>query len=139
MRMLPHPSNGRAAKGDTMQMACYSLVLLRFTPKADMCAAKGHVRFTPESGHVQCTSSCLLWANSGHSCTPFLNRRTRHVAIRAEHTTVARLGLRSHTASLAVIEELASVGWHLLDGLMRTLWTRDRGGFDHIKMNTYDC
>ena len=22
-------------------------------------------RFTPESGHVQCTSSCLLWANSG--------------------------------------------------------------------------
>ena len=28
--------------------------------------AKGHVRFTPESGHVQCTSSCLLCANSGH-------------------------------------------------------------------------
>jgi hypothetical protein len=27
---------------------------------------KGDVRFTPESGHVQCTSSCLLWANSGH-------------------------------------------------------------------------
>ena len=54
MRMLPHPSNGRAAKGDTMQMACYSLVLLRFTPKADMCVAKGHVRFTPESGHVRC-------------------------------------------------------------------------------------
>jgi hypothetical protein len=24
------------------------------------------VRFTPESGHVQCTSSCLLWAKSGH-------------------------------------------------------------------------
>jgi len=29
----------------------------------DMCSA--HVRFTPESGHVQCTSACLLWANSG--------------------------------------------------------------------------
>jgi hypothetical protein len=26
-----------------------------------------HVRFTPESGHVQCSSSCLLWAISGHS------------------------------------------------------------------------
>jgi len=22
-------------------------------------------RFTPESGHVQCSSPCLLWANSG--------------------------------------------------------------------------
>jgi Pyridoxamine 5'-phosphate oxidase len=25
-----------------------------------------HVRFTPESGHVQCGSACPLWANSGH-------------------------------------------------------------------------
>jgi len=24
-----------------------------------------HVRFTPESGHVQCSSRCPLWANSG--------------------------------------------------------------------------
>jgi len=24
--------------------------------------------FTPESGHVQCTSGCLLWANSKHHC-----------------------------------------------------------------------
>src|SRR5262245_17014443 len=29
--------------------------------------ANGHVRFTPESGHVRCTSRCLLWANSGTS------------------------------------------------------------------------
>ena len=28
------------------------------------CSAKGHVRFTPESGHVQCTSPCPLSANS---------------------------------------------------------------------------
>src|SRR5262245_21593567 len=28
------------------------------------------VCFTPESGHVQCTRLCLLWANSGHvRCT----------------------------------------------------------------------
>src|SRR4029450_13468323 len=27
---------------------------------------KIHVRFTPKSGHVRCTSLCLLWANSGH-------------------------------------------------------------------------
>ena len=26
----------------------------------------GHVRFSPESGHVQCISKCPLSANSGH-------------------------------------------------------------------------
>ena len=39
----------------------------RFGSEADMCSAKGHVRFTPESGHVQCTNSCPLWARSRHS------------------------------------------------------------------------
>jgi hypothetical protein len=29
-------------------------------------ATKVDVRFTPESGHLQCTSSCPLSANSGH-------------------------------------------------------------------------
>ena len=29
---------------------------VRFGSKADMCSAKRHVRFTPESGHVQRTS-----------------------------------------------------------------------------------
>ena len=27
----------------------------------------GHVRFTPESGHVRCNERCPLWARSGHS------------------------------------------------------------------------
>jgi hypothetical protein len=27
----------------------------------------GHVRFTSESGHLQCNSPCPLWAKSGHS------------------------------------------------------------------------
>ena len=39
---------------------------VRFGSKADMCSAKGHVRFTPESGHVRCNSGCPLCANSGH-------------------------------------------------------------------------
>ena len=30
------------------------------------CSAIGHVHFTPESGHVRCTTQCLLWADSGH-------------------------------------------------------------------------
>jgi hypothetical protein len=37
-----------------------------------------HVRFTPKSGHVRCTSRCLLWANSGHS----VNLETRSPAVR---------------------------------------------------------
>jgi len=35
------------------------------TVKADI--RNGHVCFTPESRHVRCKSSCLLWATSGHS------------------------------------------------------------------------
>ena len=30
-----------------------------------MCSAKGHARFTPNSGHVQCNSVCPLCADSG--------------------------------------------------------------------------
>jgi len=32
-----------------------------------MCSAKGHVRFTPESRHVQCNSACPLCAKSRHA------------------------------------------------------------------------
>jgi hypothetical protein len=39
---------------------------VRFGSQADTCAAKGHVCFAPESGHVQCISRCPLWAKSGH-------------------------------------------------------------------------
>src|SRR5215468_6399953 len=30
------------------------------------CLGLLDVRFTPESGHMQCTSACLLWDKSGH-------------------------------------------------------------------------
>jgi hypothetical protein len=32
-----------------------SLAIVRFGSKADIRSAKSHVRFTPESGHVQCS------------------------------------------------------------------------------------
>jgi hypothetical protein len=38
-----------------------------FGSKADICSAKRHVRFTPESGHVQRTNACPLSANNEHS------------------------------------------------------------------------
>jgi hypothetical protein len=48
-----------------------------------MCAAITHVRFTPNSdrkstcrnGDVQCISSCLLWAKSGHRRKPLHEHR----------------------------------------------------------------
>src|SRR5262249_8539411 len=45
---------------------CSELADVRFGSKADICAAKSHVRFTPESGHVRCTRLCPLWAKGGH-------------------------------------------------------------------------
>jgi ClpX C4-type zinc finger len=39
---------------------------VRFGSKADICSAKRHVCFTPESGHVQRNYGCPLRANSGH-------------------------------------------------------------------------
>jgi hypothetical protein len=39
---------------------------VRFGSTADMCSAKGHVRFTPESD-IKCDiMECPLWAKSGH-------------------------------------------------------------------------
>ena len=40
---------------------------VRFGSKADMCSAEADVRFTPNSGHVQCNSACPLCADSGHT------------------------------------------------------------------------
>jgi len=45
---------------------CGARANVRFGSKADVRAAKSHVRFTPESGHVQCSSRCPLRAKSGH-------------------------------------------------------------------------
>jgi hypothetical protein len=49
---------------------CAAKCDVRFTPNSDRKsrhAANGHVRFTPESGHVRRKVRCPLWANSGHA------------------------------------------------------------------------
>src|SRR4029434_10371980 len=43
---------------------------VRFGSKADICAAIGHVRFTPESRHWRCTNQCPLRAKSGQTRFP---------------------------------------------------------------------
>jgi hypothetical protein len=58
-----------------------------------------NVCFTPESGHVRCTSLCLLWAKSGHSrqVRPFIEKRYRrdveHARARARALYRFRSGL----------------------------------------------
>jgi hypothetical protein len=48
MRMLPHPSNWRAAMGGTMQMAAlFAGAFPLDPPKADMCGATRDVCFGP--------------------------------------------------------------------------------------------
>ena len=49
-----------------MQTEIRRRIDVRFGSKADICDAKSHVRFTLESGHMQCTRRCPLSANSGH-------------------------------------------------------------------------
>src|SRR5215471_21061729 len=53
---------------------------------ADILRCGSHVRFTPESGHVQRNSPCLLWAKSGHaSATPapgMLPSVCHHIVVR---------------------------------------------------------
>ena len=49
------------------ERSCKGAAIVRFGSKADMCGATAHVRFNTNSGHVQCTCLCRLWAKSGHS------------------------------------------------------------------------
>jgi len=50
-----------------------------------------------------------------------LDRRTRNRTVGAKHAAIAREGLQSLPAALAVVEELAGVGGHGLNGLMAAL------------------
>ena len=70
--------------------------LVRYGSLADICRAKRHVRFTPESGHVQCTSPCPLCANSGHFlCGVQVNDQIEFGCL--FHTQIARVGALQHS------------------------------------------
>src|SRR5215467_13994263 len=81
-------------------------------------AAQRHVRFTPESGHVRCTTSCLPWAKSGHGTT--VNRKTASVAVLAKSdqvyrlvTAVAFFHCKANRAAHAILKNLGGdfVAW----------------------------
>ena len=54
-----------------------------------------------------------------------MNRRTRYIAIAAEHTAVTGFGFEASAAAFAVVEKLAGIGWHGFPGLMAAVRTGD--------------
>src|SRR5262245_47274973 len=73
--------------------------------RADIPHCKRQVRFTPESGHVQRTKLCPLWARSGHetnlvchsySMTASARARTAGGIVRPSSLAVLRLTTSSY-------------------------------------------
>src|SRR5215468_8242103 len=56
---------------------------------AKATSANRHVCFTPKSGHVQRTSSCLLWAKSGHR---LLVNHSRSITGRRQRSELVWIG-----------------------------------------------
>src|SRR6478736_6898965 len=79
---------------------------VRFGSQADICSAKRHVRFTPESGHVRCTSLCLLWAFAMHLCRSPPSPRNATEALlldRLQHESL-EIGVAHHAVIPGCVE-----------------------------------
>jgi hypothetical protein len=61
-----------------------------------------------------------------------LYRRTGHRSVRTKHAAIARKGLEPFAASFAVIEKLAGICRHRLDGLMTAFRASQAGLKLHI-------
>jgi hypothetical protein len=61
------------------------------------------------------------------SLTLFLHRRTIHIAIRAEYTTVTWFGLQDFMTVFTLVKVLTGISWHLLFFLMPTIGARNIG------------
>src|SRR4029077_20479837 len=88
MKKLFSPASFSARAGP-MRRGRSRKVCPLYTLKADICSALAHVRFTPESGHVQCNSVCLLSDKSRHWGA---QRERRTVAIIAAGKKVTAAG-----------------------------------------------
>jgi hypothetical protein len=64
-----------------------------------------------------------------------LYRRTGHRSVRAKHAAIARKGLEPFAASFAVIEKLAGIRGHRLDGLVAA-FRASQGG---LKLHIGSC
>src|SRR5262245_59846667 len=57
---------------------------VHFGPIADMCSAKRHVRFTPESRNERCKAKCPIRAKSGRRDQIRAVDRVAHLLTRAD-------------------------------------------------------
>ena len=98
-------------------MAVTNQVHVRFGSKADICSVKGHVRFTPESGHVQCNSVCPLCAMCGrlrvgksflHACR--LGRCSHVFGLLVRHT--GPLAIMPSADQVPIISTHSTMRWH---------------------------
>ena len=79
---------------------------------------------------------CRGLVNGRHAATHVgLYRRARHRSVRAEHAAIAGKGLEPFAAPFAVVEELAGIGRHRLDGLMAAF----RASQDGLKLHFGSC
>jgi hypothetical protein len=77
---------------------------VRFGSLADIRTAQSYVRFTPNSGHVRRTTSCLLSANSGHFCQLDLVA----VLCQAARPTRRSISLRSAPKSIGLVKSVSA-------------------------------
>lgn len=61
-----------------------------------------------------------------------LDGRASHRSKRTEHAAISRLRFEPRATPFAVVEKLASVGWHGLSLGMSTFWTGDYRVFDEL-------
>jgi hypothetical protein len=98
---------------------CAKRLLQQNLPLADIASVVQNDGSGCQLRHSRTTSFILL------------DRWAWHRPVRAEYTAIARLWFKPLATSLAVIEKLARIGWHLLSRLVPALRTGDCGGFNH--------
>jgi hypothetical protein len=97
---------------------------VRFGSKADICSAKRHVRFTPESGHQFVSFACPLCANSG-----LMHRSKRHRYSITSSALASRLAGMVSPSALAVLRLITSLN-------LVGAWTGKLAGFSPLRIRS---
>ena len=96
--LIPRELEATATRSSTLEGPGFGSGDVRFGSKADICTAQGHVRFTPESGHVQRTNDVrfvpkadISAANITYSITSSARARSVGGTVRPSALAVLRL------------------------------------------------
>jgi hypothetical protein len=90
-----------AANADEIRLWGWQIIHVRFGSLADIFALPAYVRFTPESGHVQCPSQCLAKCSRYPTQLHTKNRSTIVAAPKNISCSVAP-GRRFWTSCIAI-------------------------------------